>query len=212
MDGLLLDSERLHLECFSFAIESLGYEIKLDAYRACIGTTAKKSDEILMAAYGPEFKLDQLKDIWERRYHGLIDDGHLEVKPGAVELLASAMDAGITCALATSTGRATTMKKLALAQLEQHFVFIVTGDDVSRSKPHPEPYAKAAIGLGIAPGHCWALEDSENGVRAALAAGCHVFQVPDLVEPTAQVRALGHEVVDSLHVVSRRLATVVAAD
>ncbi len=85
------------------------------------------------------------------------------------------------------------------AGLDDYFSVRVTGDAVQRGKPGPEPYSTAAERLGTRPERCWALEDSANGVRSALAAGCRAFQVPDLVEPFEQLRGLGHEVVDTLH-------------
>ena len=57
----------------------------------------------------------------------------------------------------------------------------MTGDEVTRGKPHPEPYLLAAERLGVDPRHCVAIEDSPTGVRSALAAGCRVLGVPHVV-------------------------------
>jgi beta-phosphoglucomutase-like phosphatase (HAD superfamily) len=67
------------------------------------------------------------------------------------------------------------------------------------------PYLTATRALGYAPRECWAIEDSDNGVRAAHAAGLSVFQVPDLVPPSADVRSLGHTILTNLHDVARLL-------
>jgi len=75
---------------------------------------------------------------------------------------------------------------------------VVGGDQVERSKPDPEIYLCAAARLGVEPRHCLALEDSDNGVRAAVAAGMHVAQVPDLVRPSPELLRLGHQVFESL--------------
>jgi beta-phosphoglucomutase-like phosphatase (HAD superfamily) len=69
---------------------------------------------------------------------------------------------------------------------------------VTNSKPDPEIYLAATQKLGCNPTSCLAFEDSENGVRAALGAGLRVIQVPDLVAPSANVRALGHTILASL--------------
>ena len=73
-------------------------------------------------------------------------------------------------------------------------------------KPAPDVYLLAASKLGIEPGRCLVLEDSPTGVRAALAAGMTPVQVPDMLEPDAAARALGHRIVGSLGDAQRLLA------
>ena len=89
-------------------------------------------------------------------------------------------------------------KKLRLTGVLDYFDTLVTGDEVRRGKPDPEHYVVAAARLGVAPETCWALEDSENGVRSALSAGCRVYQIPDLVPVSASVSHLGQTVLSSL--------------
>ena len=67
------------------------------------------------------------------------------------------------------------------------------------AKPAPDLYLLAAQRLGIAPGECLALEDSEFGVRAAAAAGMPVIQVPDLVPATDLTRQLAQVVTSLMH-------------
>jgi len=69
---------------------------------------------------------------------------------------------------------------------------------VPKPKPAPDVYLLAASTLGVEPSRCLVLEDSPTGVRAALAAGMTPIQVPDLLEPDEEVRALRHRIVDSL--------------
>ena len=90
------------------------------------------------------------------------------------------------------------MTELRNAALDGFFAALVCGGETARGKPHPDPYLEAARQLGLDPSQCWALEDSNNGVRAAHAAGFCVFQIPDLVAPNEEIRALGHRVVNSL--------------
>lgn len=96
-----------------------------------------------------------------------------------------------------------------LDRLEVRFPVTVCGDDVSRSKPDPEPYLLAAAKVGAAPRQCVALEDSPNGVAAAEAAGCLTVAVPSLVPiPSAD----GRMVVRSLTELSlARLQALAAA-
>jgi HAD superfamily hydrolase (TIGR01509 family) len=101
------------------------------------------------------------------------------VMPGARELLAEVAAAGVPYGLVTSSERP--VMEAVLARLEVRFPVTVCGDDVSRSKPDPEPYLLAAAKVGADPRQCAALEDSPNGVAAAEAAGCLTVAVPSMV-------------------------------
>jgi beta-phosphoglucomutase-like phosphatase (HAD superfamily) len=61
-----------------------------------------------------------------------------------------------------------------------HFALSVAGDEVTRTKPHPDPYLLAAAGLGADPARCAVVEDTATGVAAAEAAGCRVVAVPSV--------------------------------
>ena len=63
--------------------------------------------------------------------------------------------------------------------LRRSFDFVITGDDVKKHKPDPEPYLKATEVSGQKKEHCLVLEDSFRGVQAAKAAGLTCFAVPD---------------------------------
>jgi len=100
--------------------------------------------------------------------------------------------------VATTTRQPRANRKLAAAGLLPYFDAVITSGDVARPKPAPDIYLLAAQRLGQAPERCLALEDSPAGTRAALAAGMTVIQVPDLVHPDEELRALGHRIVGSL--------------
>ena len=122
-----------------------------------------------------------------------VRDHGVPVRPGARELLAEVAAAGLPHALVTSSERE--FMDAVLARTGLRFDALVCADDVSVTKPDPEPYLLAAKLLGADPARCVALEDSPNGVASAEAAGCRVIAVPSLVpiEP-----APGRTVVRSL--------------
>src|SRR6185437_9531631 len=123
----------------------------------------------------------------------LIRDRGVPLRPGARELLAEVAAAGLPHALVTSSERG--FMDAVLARTGLRFDVRVCADDVSTTKPDPEPYLLAAKLLGADPASCVALEDSPNGVASAQAAGCRVIAVPSLIpiEP-----APGRTVVRSL--------------
>jgi beta-phosphoglucomutase-like phosphatase (HAD superfamily) len=75
---------------------------------------------------------------------------------------------------------------------------VVTGDAVTRGKPHPEPYQKAAAVLGVPPGRTLAIEDSNTGARSAEAAGCTVLVVPNHVPVLPGARRVFRDSLDQM--------------
>ena len=102
----------------------------------------------------------------------------LAMMPGLAELLDALERAGIPKAIATSSARKLADACLAPWDLARRFRFILTAEDVSRGKPNPEIYLTAARRLDVAPRQMLVLEDSENGCRAAAAAGAFAVAVP----------------------------------
>ncbi|HKX13563.1 MAG TPA: HAD family hydrolase, partial [Propionibacteriaceae bacterium] len=117
-------------------------------------------------------------------------------RPGAIELLSSFAEADVPCALVSASYRV--LLDAALSQLpEDSFRVSVAGDEVTRGKPHPEPYEKACTALGVSARHCVVLEDSETGCRAGNAAGALVVAIPHRVAiPQAPRRLLVHSLAE----------------
>ena len=115
------------------------------------------------------------------------------VKSGAVELLEPVAAVGLPAAVARRTSLASARHELDAAGITHRFAAVAGADPVRYSKPHPAIYLRAARLLP-----CLALEDSENGVRAAVASGMCVVQIPDLVAPSAELLSLGHIVLPGL--------------
>lgn len=199
MDGLLLDSERLARDAFEEACADIAATVAPEIYLRCIGSSWDATRVVLTEALGSAERYESLSRRWEERYQARIDAGEVQLKPGARELIAALEAASIPRAVATSTLRPTATAKLAGAGILPSFACLICGGETPRGKPHPDPYLAAVAGLGTPAHLTWALEDSENGVRSANAAGLHVIQVPDLVAPSVELLALGHAVADSLH-------------
>lgn len=198
MDGLLLDSERLARDAFVRACADHGWTADLEIYQQCIGSTYEKTREILTAAHGEIFPYEAIDASWSHHYHARLAEGPVPVKPGAEALLVHLSERRVPMALVTSTRRTTAVEKLQATGLIGFFDAMVCGGETDRGKPDPDPYLEGAARLDLSPETCWALEDSANGVRAAVSAGCVVFQVPDLVPPTAELERLGHRIVITL--------------
>ena len=112
----------------------------------------------------------------------------LALKPGVVELLDVLDELRLPRAIATSSSHRTVRHHLAAHDLAGRFDAVVGSGDYAAGKPAPDPFLTAAERLGVEPRRCLALEDSHNGIRAASAAGMMTIMVPDLLEPTEEIR------------------------
>ena len=198
MDGLLLDTERQALEGFLHACHANGVAPHLPTYYRCIGARSRDTRQLMIDGHGQDFPYDEVVTAWNDYYAANFKHRPPPVKPGARNILEAVRDAGLPCALATSTHDPAATERLAAVGLDDYFDVKVTGDRITQGKPDPEIYRTAATELRVQPRCAWALEDSPNGVLAALAADFSVIQIPDLVEPDAAVRALGHTILPSL--------------
>lgn len=209
MDGTLLDTERVALWTFEATCVQFDLPIKLDAYFRCIGHRGEETRGILKQHYGEAMPVQAFFRAWEERYVEHAVKRPVPVKAGAVELLSYLRKHEISAAVATSTVTHSARTKLASAGLLDYFVDVIGGDQVTRSKPEPDIYFHARSRVADEDTPCWAIEDSEAGVRAAHAAGLVVFQIPDLQRPSADLLVLGHRVCDSLHDVHTVLSRLI---
>jgi HAD superfamily hydrolase (TIGR01509 family) len=198
MDGTLVDSEKVWDVGLRELARRYGGELSAPARTRMIGTSMAESMDILHTDIAQPWR-DPFESVsWlETRVGELFADG-LIWRPGARELLAAVRAAGIPTALVTATRRQ--LVDVALATIgSTNFDVVVCGDEVDRTKPHPEPYLTAAAKLGVDVAHCVAIEDSPTGVASALAAGCVVVAVPcevALTEPGDAVLVDSLEVLD----------------
>ena len=208
MDGLLLDTERVCKNIFQEACESLSVPFLEHVYLDIIGRNAQGIEQVIRAGYGNDLDYPALNEAWRYRYNAVVKHQAIPVKEGVVELLTWLKANQIPLAVATSTQKDVARIKLQLAKLDTYFDVITTGCEVKRGKPDPEIYLLAAQRLKVEPTLCLAFEDSNNGVLSAVNANMQTFQIPDLVEPTQEILALGHTVSPSLADVLVSLKTV----
>ena len=203
MDGLLLDTERVCMRVFQEACEVQELTFYKEVYLSIIGRNAAGIEAIFRKAYGND--LDRLHQEWRTRYNAVVKHQAIPVKEGVVELLEWLKEQNLPIAVATSTAKDLSKINLELAGLSKYIDNLTTGCEVSNGKPDPEIYLLAANRLNVEPTKCLAFEDSNNGVRAAVAANMSTYQIPDLVEPCDEVRQFGHAIVPSLRDVLKEL-------
>ena len=179
MDGLLVDTEPLWFETEADVMARLGAPwTKQDQEQLLGGSMDNTVGYLLARATRPVPPADVARWMTEGMLRRAAE-GRVIVRPGARELLNEVAATGIPYALVTGSQRPFT--EAVLASTGFRFPVTVTGDDVARTKPDPEPYLLAAKLLDADPEQCVALEDSPNGVASATSAGCLVVAVPTLL-------------------------------
>lgn len=172
-DGVIADTEGLHLRAFQDVFEARGWTLDERAY---FDRYLGYDDVGLVVAFGQERSLsltdddiDTLVDAKTRLFATYLDAGEVlfPTAPACIERLAAAYRLGI----ASGALKIEITSILDSARLLDRFPVIVAADDVNECKPAPEPYLKAAQALGVAPRACVAIEDSPAGLAAARAAG-----------------------------------------
>lgn len=198
MDGTLLDTELVFKEIVWDVSRDLGFTMTEQVHFGMVGTSHEATRKLLVESYGVSFPYELFDAECRRLMKGRMAEA-VPVKPGVSEMLRELKARRIPMAVATSSRAPHALGHLGTAGLLDMFHAIVTRDDVTNPKPHPEPYLLASRHLGIAPADCLAVEDSHTGVRAAHAAGMQTIMVPDLVPPSDDIRALCAAVLSNLH-------------
>ncbi len=192
VDGTLADTERDgHRPAFNAAFEEAGLDWFWDPgrYTELLAVTGGKerirhfieSEGIrLDPTLDPEDLVARLHRAKTRHYLAMLRAGAIPLRPGVLRLLREARLAGIRLAIATTTTPENVAELLDHSGepgLRDWFEVIAAGDVVPRKKPAPDIFLLALAELGLDATECVAVEDSDNGVRAALAAGLEALLV-----------------------------------
>jgi HAD superfamily hydrolase (TIGR01509 family) len=197
LDGLLLDTEELWDEARRQIAEERGGRWRPDAQRAMMGMSSPEWSRYMHDVIGvpdpperiSEEVVERMEELYRRR---------LPLVDGAIEAVRR-IGARWPLAIASSSNRPLIDLFLELTGTRGLFRATVSSEEVARGKPAPDVYLEAAARLGGAPELCAAIEDSENGIRSAVAAGMTVVAVPNRVfPPSAEALSLAAVVLDSL--------------
>lgn len=180
LDGTLVDTEPYWIATeFALAEEHGATWSHADAMEL-VGSDLLDSGRYIRDRMGLQMSPAEIVEYLLDGVVGHVQDS-VPWRPGAVELLAALREAEIPVGLVTMSYQRF-VAPIVAALPPETFRVIVTGDQVERGKPHPEPYLTAAAALGLQPGECVAIEDSNTGATSAVAAGCHVLVVENHVD------------------------------
>ncbi len=175
LDGTLVDTLGANRAAYTAALAEQGVSVNPAAFdQVAHGRNWRQFLPELLAAAGSAAEPAVVAARKAALYGAMLD--HSRVNTGLVRLLEAARGE-CRLALVTTASRGNAEAVLRHHGLDRLFEVVVTGDDVTCHKPAPDAYALAAERLGVAPGACVVVEDSDIGVAAGIAFGAAVLRV-----------------------------------
>jgi len=196
VDGTLADTERLHLDAFNhaFAQEGLGWHWSVERYTELLAISGGK-ERLLhfwrsqnpgvteLEAGSLKALIDRLHEIKTAWYEAAVQAGAVTLRPGVLALMNEARTQGLQLAIATTTSPvniAALLRSNIGPDWRSHFLAVGDASTAPIKKPHPQVYLQVLRDMGLPAAACVAFEDSDNGLRAASAAG-----LPTVITPTS---------------------------
>lgn len=177
LDGLMFNTEDLYEEVGGEMLRRRGKQVDRGLLDQMMGRPSRVALQIMIDTHGLSDTIEQLQQETDEIFADLLPT-RLAAMPGLLELLQALEAHDVPKAIGTSSRRGFVDRVLGQFELAQRFQFILTAEDVSIGKPHPEIYLSAAERFGHAASQMMVLEDSHNGCRAAVAAGAFAVAVP----------------------------------
>ena len=182
MDGLMIDSERITYEEYKKMLADQGYDMTWAFYCTLLGQVKVNIWKKFKNEFGEDFPIEKLWEEGTKRLDARLLE-EMPVKKGLFELLEYLKEKNYRVAVATSSGRERVDEILERAKVYPFIDAVVCGNEVTKGKPDPEIFLKAAEKVGMTPEECLVLEDSEYGLLAASRAGMKAICIPDMKYP-----------------------------
>lgn len=182
MDGLIFDTESIYKQSWQYAATEQGLTITDDFYQQFIGVQDPECERILADHFQDAIDMPRYKAVRDEHFHNLRNQG-IALKPGFDALFYAIKQHGLLTAIVTSSHLPEVKHNFADSEYLAQFDLVITAEDVERGKPNPDCYQMAYRHLGVDAKQCLVLEDSNNGIKAALAAKCQAVMIPDLLPP-----------------------------
>ena len=195
VDGTLADTESAHLAAFNHAFAEQGLDWHWDVvlYTSLLEISGGKERMLHYWKHvHPDMKdidgsglrdtIDHLHALKTASYEAAVQGGAVQLRPGVLALIQQAHQQGLRLAIATTTSPvniAVLLRNAIGPDWKDLFIVIEDASTAPKKKPHPQVYVQTLTRLGLPSGACLALEDSSNGLRAAVAAGIKTIITPN---------------------------------
>jgi len=193
LDGTLVDTDDLHFKAFGALLAERAAPFSRADYRDRV---MGRPNAAIMAEFfpGEDDRHAALAEAKEAAFRAMLG-ARVEPVAGAAALIARAAADGVGIAVVTNAPRANAEAMLNATGLSDRIEALVIGEECARPKPDPLPYREAMARLGATPARAIAFEDSPSGLRAARAAGVHVFGLTTGLAPEAVLQAGAHHAI-----------------
>ena len=186
MDGVLIDTEKWLNVYWRQAAAEAGFDMKPEHVLEIRSLAGKYAAPYLQGIFGEHFSYWTIRDRRKELMKEHIAKHGIDKKPGVDEVLDYLRAHGIVTAVATATDPVRAKEYLTKIGIYDKFDKIICATMVENGKPKPDIYLYACEQIGMKPEECVAVEDSPNGVRAAVDAGIRTIMVPDLTQPEGE--------------------------
>jgi HAD superfamily hydrolase (TIGR01509 family) len=174
-DGVLVDSERLHLAAWKEVFREMGFTPNENEFSDLVGRTAPQILSLLYSRHKPESPLTEAEaETWALRknhFYGASIANELQAYPGVLPLLSRLKADGVKMGVVSNSRNRELNSALEHVGLHTYFDVILSREEVPAPKPSPEAYLFGAKSLGLTPSELWVIEDSPTGLQSALLGG-----------------------------------------
>ncbi|MDE8348723.1 MAG: HAD family phosphatase [Acidocella sp.] len=185
MDGVLIEAKNWHYEALNRALRLFGYEIsRYDHLTTFDGLPTRKKLQMMSTVYDLPVKLHNFINEMKQLY--TLEIIHTQCKPQFNhEYALSRLQAeGYRLGVCSNSVRSTIDVMMEKSALQDYLEFTISNQEVALPKPDPEMYLLAISKLGVSAAECLVVEDHDNGIKAAVAAGAHVLAVRETTDVT----------------------------
>ena len=176
-DGVVIDSSDQHERSWEMLAEEIGKPLPADHFVRGFGMKNQVIIPDILHWSDDADEIHRYSLRKEELYREIIAEEGISPLPGVVELLRMLNEHGVPCAVGSSTHRINIETIFDAIGVREFFQAVVTAEDVSHGKPHPEVFLKSAEKVRRSPDRCVVFEDAHVGIEAGLAAGAKVIAV-----------------------------------
>lgn len=181
MDGVMIDTEPLSFESSKILLKMYNKDYTEEFHKDCMGCSMA---EVIKRTINEYQLKENEEDLLEKRNEIYMNIALEKAEPinGLFELLEYIKNSNIKCAVATGSNRKIAEVLLKKLGILDYFQFILPGDEMEKSKPDPWPYLEVMRRLNSLSKETIIMEDSINGIKSAIAAGCNVIAINSIWE------------------------------